>query len=79
MGSLAGLAETDHTLALVGVNHLRALLGCQPCDAGSCYLESGMMRMLLLHQDAIAAYRVRVRSYWWQGKSYDEAQRLAFG
>jgi hypothetical protein len=75
--TLHHVAETDHTLALVGMAHLCFLLfpltHPRPSDwpRYKPYLASQM------HQEAITAYRARVRAYRHQGKSFYKAQRLA--
>jgi hypothetical protein len=78
LGALASLAETERTLALVGLAHLCFLLSYL-----SSHLSSDttsvvvLMQMARAHGDAIKAYRERIRSYRLQGKSFEQAQRLA--
>jgi hypothetical protein len=77
LGSLARLAESDRTLALVGVAHLRFLLSFLPLDAQQSWPRYGLYHAGLPHDRAVKAYRARVRTYRELGKSFEEAQRLA--
>ena len=77
LGSQARLAETESTLALVGIAHLCALLSCIPLEPSCCPPYRDLMRMSILHKDALRAYRARVRTHRVQGTSFAEAQRLA--
>ena len=77
LGNLTSLAETERTLALVGIAHLSFLLACIPLDACSCYPCDCMMLMRGPHTEALCAYRAHVRLYREQGLSFQEAQRLA--
>lgn len=74
---LTRLAETDRTLAFVGLAHLCFLLPLltQPRPVNWPRFEP--YRADILHDRAVKAYRARVRFYREQGKRYDEAQRLA--
>lgn len=76
LGDLAGLAETERTLALVGVAHLSFLLPFLTFDS-PFWPPVNLYRAGFPHQVALCAYRARVRSYREQGKSFEEAQRLA--
>ncbi|HEU5228226.1 MAG TPA: hypothetical protein VFU49_10490 [Ktedonobacteraceae bacterium] len=67
------LAERDATLAAVGMAHLCFLLPLLVPPLP----PSWSFDACLLHDRAVKAYRVRVRLYREQGKSYEEAQRLA--
>src|SRR5260370_12525475 len=76
LGSLARLAETEQTLALVGLAHLCFLLSRLTLDSPfwpPCVLR----RADFLHRQALCAYRKQVRTYREQGRSFAEAQRLA--
>ncbi len=74
---LTRLAETDRTLAYVGMAHLCFLFSllAQACPGDWPHCLPAHAR--LLHDDAVKAYRGRMRPYREQGMSYDEAQRLA--
>ncbi len=74
---LTRLAETDCTLAYVGIGHLCFLLPLLIQDRPVNWPSSEPYRADILHTYAIKAYRGRVRFYREQGKNYDEAQRLA--
>jgi hypothetical protein len=74
---LARLAETDHTLAYVGIGHLCFLLPLLMQDRPVTWPRYEPYRADILHTRAIKAYRARVRFYCEQGKSCDEAQQLA--
>jgi hypothetical protein len=77
---LTRLAEMDRTLAYVGVAHLCFLLALftQACPSFLLY-RNASYRADSLHTRAVKAYRARVRTYREQGKSFQEAQRLALG
>jgi|SRR5579859_1469277 len=77
LGYLAGVAETESVLALVGIAHLCFLLACIPLEEWSCNPKARLGQMEKVHRDAIRAYRVHVRLYREHGKSFQEAQRLA--
>ena len=77
LGNLTGLAETERTLALVGMAHLCFLLSYIPLDVWSCNSNACVAHMEKAHQHALRAYRAHVRLYREQGKSFQEAQRLA--
>lgn len=62
LGSLARLAETERTLALVGVAHLGFLLPFLALDA-PFWPPCGLCRARFPHTEALRAYRVRVRTY----------------
>ena len=77
LGDLAWLAETERTLALVGLAHLCFLLPFL-----SLWLDSpfwppcSLHRAHFPHTQALRAYRAQVRTYREQGKSFAQAQRL---
>lgn len=74
---LTRFAEADHTLASVGLAHLCFLLPLLTRDRLVDWPRYEPYRAGILHDRAIKAYRSRVRFYREQGKTYDEAQRLA--
>jgi hypothetical protein len=74
---LTRLAETDRTLAYVGIGHLCFLLPLLIQDRPVTWPRYEPYRADILHTRAIKAYRARIRFYREQGKNYDEAQRLA--
>ncbi len=74
---LTRLAETDRTLASVGIGHLCFLLPLLMQDRPVNWPCYEPYRADILHICAIKAYRARVRFYREQGKNYDEAQQLA--
>lgn len=74
---LTRVAETDRTLAYVGIAHLRFVLFLLTHERPADWPVSEPYDAHLLHRRAIKAYRARVRLYREQGKSYQEAQRLA--
>jgi hypothetical protein len=76
LGDLAGLAETERTLALVGVAHLSFLLPFLTFDS-PFWPPVNLYRADFPHRVALRTYRTRVRSYREQGKSFAEAQQLA--
>ncbi len=71
------LAETDRTLALVGIAHLCFLLPLLTQERPSDWPRYEPYHARILHDRAVKAYRGRIRGYREQGKSFDEAQRLA--
>jgi hypothetical protein len=71
------LADIDQTLALTGMAHLCFLLSFLPPKPPRCWPPAGLVQARRSHNDAIKAYRARVRVQREQGKSFDEAQRLA--
>jgi len=78
IGDLAGLAETERTLALVGLAHLCFLLPFLALDADApCWPPYRLRRADFPHRQALCAYRKQVRTYREQGRSFTEAQRLA--
>jgi hypothetical protein len=77
LGSLARLAKTDRTLALVGIAHLRFLLSFLPLNAQQSWPHYGLYHAWLPHTRAVKAFRVGVHTYRKQGKNFAEAQRLA--
>jgi hypothetical protein len=77
LGYLAGLAETERLLALVGIAHLCFLLSSLPFEVWSCNPKKCVRQMEHPHRSAIRAYRARVRFYREQGKSFQEAQHLS--
>ncbi len=74
---LTRLVETDRTLAYVGIGHLCFLLPLLTQDRPMNWPRYEPYHAGILHTHAVKAYRARVRFYREQGKSYDEAQRLA--
>lgn len=74
---LTRLAETDRTLAYVGMGHLCFLLPLLIQERPVTWPRNEPFCADILHTRAIKAYRARVRFYREQGKNYDEAQRLA--
>ena len=74
---LTRLAETDRTLASVGIGHLCFLLPLLTQNRPVNWARSEPCHADILHTRAVKAYRARVHFYREQGKSYDEAQRLA--
>lgn len=76
LGELARLAEQDRLLALTGLAHYCFVLS---------FLSPGswsypFLRLIWArdpHIQAMKAYRARIRMYREQGKSFEEAQRLA--
>ncbi len=74
---LTRLAETDRTLALVGIAHLCFLLPLLTQERPSDWPRYEPYHARILHDRAVKAYRARMRTYREQGKSYDEAQRCA--
>lgn len=71
------LAEADRTLALTGMAHLCFLVSFLPQEPPASWPLASLLRAWWQHNDAVKAYRARVRLYREQGKSYNEAQRLA--
>lgn len=71
------LAETDRILALVGMAHLCFLLPLLTQERPSDWPRSEPYHARILHDRAVKTYRARVRVCREQGKSFDEAQRLA--
>ena len=76
LGDLAGLAEIERTLALVGLAHLSFLLPFLTLDS-RFWPQAHFYRADYPHRLALRDYRARVRSYREQSKSFEEAQRLA--
>jgi hypothetical protein len=74
---LTRLAETDRTLAYVGMGHLCFLLPLLIQDRPVDWLRYEPYHAGILHKRAVKAYRARVCFYREQGRNYDEAQRLA--
>lgn len=74
---LTRLAETDCTLAYVGIGHLCFLLPLLIQDRPVNWPRYEPYHSHILHDRAVKAYRSQVQFYREQGKSYDEAQRLA--
>jgi hypothetical protein len=70
-------AETDRLLALTGIAHLCFLVSFLPPEQPAFWPSAGLEWTRWMHNDAVKAYRARVRFYREQGKNYDEAQRLA--
>ncbi|MBA2677093.1 MAG: hypothetical protein H0U76_01640 [Ktedonobacteraceae bacterium] len=71
------LAEADRMLALTGMAHLCFLVSFLPREPPASWPPASLLRAWWQHNDAVKAYRARVRLYREQGKSYNEAQRLA--
>jgi hypothetical protein len=69
---MASIAEQDKTLALTGLAHVSFLLPSRMQEHPSDWLYTDH-----LHAQAMKAYRARLRVHREQGKSYNEAQRLA--
>ncbi len=76
LGDLARLAETERTLALVGIAHLCFLLPFLSLDT-PFWPPCSVQRAHFPHTQALRTYRAQVRTYREQGKSFAEAQRLA--
>jgi len=74
---LTRLAETDRLLAHVGMAHLCFLLAHFAPERPSDWPGYQLYHVYTLHGRTVKDYRSRVRVYREQGKSYDEAQRLA--
>jgi hypothetical protein len=74
---LTRLAETDRTLAYVGIGHLCFLLPLLTQNRPVNWPRCEPFHADTLHMRAVKAYRACVRFYREQGKSYDEAQQLA--
>ncbi len=74
---LTRLAETDHLLAYTGLAHLCFVLPLLTQRRPATWPRREPYHAHILHDRAVRAYRARVRGYRAQGKSYDEAQRLA--
>ena len=78
LGDLARLAETERTLALVGLAHLCFLLPFLSLLLDSPFWPPcSLQRAHFPHTQALRTYRAQVRTYREQGKSFAEAQRLA--
>lgn len=76
LGTLVRLAEEDCLLALTGLAHLCYLLSfLSPGSWG--YPFSRLSWAYASHQVAMKAYRARIRLFREQGKSFEQAQRLA--
>ncbi len=71
------LAETDRVLALTGIAHLCFLVSFLPPLPSASWPPVGLVWARWKHNDAVKAFRARVRFYREQGKSFDEAQRFA--
>ncbi len=74
---LTRFAETDRTLASVGMAHLYFLLALLTQGRPPGWPGYTPYHVYNLHNWAVKAYRARVQVYREQGKSYQEAQRLA--
>ncbi len=74
---LTRLAETDRTLAYVGIGHLCFLLPLLTQERPVNWPRYEPYHADILHTRAVKAYQGRVHFYREQGKSYDEAQQLA--
>ncbi|HLQ30882.1 MAG TPA: hypothetical protein VK140_16730 [Ktedonobacteraceae bacterium] len=77
LGELARMAQRDRMLALTGLAHFAFLLSFIPLDAVLCWPAFCLLRVRYRHNDALRAYRARVRVYRAQGIGFLEAQRLA--
>ncbi len=71
------LADTDRVFALTGIAHLCFLVSFLPVEQPVYWPPVGLVWTRWRHDDAVKAYRAQVCIYREQGKSYDEAQRLA--
>lgn len=74
---LTRVAETDRTLAYVGIGHLCFLLPLLTQHRPVDWPRTEPYHPVYQHDRAVKAYRARVRFYRGLGTSYDEAQRLA--
>lgn len=77
LGELARLAETDRTLALVGLAHLCLLASVLTQRRPADWPRYEPYSADALHRSALKAYRARVRAYRNQGQSFEQAQRSA--
>jgi hypothetical protein len=77
LGELANIAEQDWTLALTGLAHYCFLLPLLTQERPANWPRHELYNAYFLHRQVVKAYRARVRVYREQGKSFDEAQRLA--
>jgi len=77
LGELASVAERDRMLALSGLAHCSFLLSFISLDPPS-WPFGGLIQAGGWHGQALKAYRRQVRGYREQGKSFAEAQRLAW-
>ncbi|MBV9689893.1 MAG: hypothetical protein JO202_09300 [Ktedonobacteraceae bacterium] len=77
LGELANIVEWDKPLALTGLAHFCFLLPLFTQEHPVDWPRYEPYHPAYLHDHAVKAYRARVRCYREQGKSYDEAQRLA--
>jgi len=77
LGELANVAERDKTLALTGLAHYCFLLPLLTQERPPSWPRYEPYHAGTLHDRAVKAYRVRVRVYREQGKSFAEAQHLA--
>jgi hypothetical protein len=77
LGELASIAEQDRMLALTGLAHYCFLFPLITQKRPSDWPRYEPYHAYFLHRRTMKAYRGRVRGYREQGKSYDEAQRLA--
>ena len=67
---LTRVAETDRTLAYVGIGHLCFLLPLLTQDRPVNWPRYEPYHACILHDRAVKAYRARVRVYREQGKSF---------
>jgi len=74
---LTRLAETERTLAYVGIAHLRFVLPLLTQERPANWPRYEPYHSHILHDRVVKAFRARMRVYREQGKSYNEAQRLA--
>ena len=77
LGELASIAEQDQTLALTGLAHCCFLLPLFTRRRPADWPHREPYLAHYLHRDAMKIYRARIRRYREQGKSFEEAQRLA--
>jgi hypothetical protein len=77
LGVLASMAERDKILALTGLAHACFLLPLFTQERPADWPRYEPYHASFLHDRVVKAYRARVRVYRQQGKSFDEAQRLA--
>jgi hypothetical protein len=77
LGELASLAVQDRTLALTGLAHYGFLLPLFTRKRPADWPHREPYHPYYRHRYVMKAYRQRIRMYKEQGKSFEEAQRLA--
>lgn len=77
LGELASLAEQDQTLALTGLAHFAFLIPLFAHKRPADWPRREPYHPYYRHRHVMKVYRERIRAYKEQGKSFDEAQRLA--